>query len=562
MFGPVEGSGRVAGTMVVEALAEAIRLHREGRVRDAEKIYRRVLDRHPDDPNALHFLGLVMLQDGQPGPAAEMIERAIEVDGGVADYHANLGLALRRLGRLDDAIAAYRRAIGLRPDDADAHNNLGAALSAADRADEAAAALRRAIELRPDWADPLNNLGVVLKALGDLEAAVEAYRRAVAIRPDHADAHYNLGNALAAAGRPDEAAAAFRRVAELEPDSADAHFRLGNALYAAENYEGARAALRRAVELRPDHWEARNNLGNALRELRLDEEAVTEYRRALAVKPDAAVAYGNLGAALGAVGRVDEAVAAYRACLDRDPGNAAARHMLAALTGETTKAAPGDYVAKLFDSCAGRFDELLVDRLGYRTPDLMRRAVDAARGLRDRPGKHPFRRALDLGCGTGLVAAAFRDAVETLHGVDLSPKMVEAARRKELYDALHVGDLVGHLEGLDDAAAYDLILAGDVFVYIGDLAPVFAAVRRRLGAGGLFAFSVERLDGEGFTLRRSGRYAHAEAHVRDLARRHGFAVRAVDRVELRTERGRPIDGLVFVLAAAERGRHGSGGAGS
>ena len=217
--------------------------------------------------------------------------------------------------------------------------------------------------------------------------------------------------------------------------------------------------------------------------------------------------------------------------------------MVAALAGATTEAAPREYVTNLFDGYAATYERHLVDVLGYRTPALMRRMLATAR-----PGTARFRRALDLGCGTGLVGAAFRDVVGRLEGVDLSARMVDQARAKGLYDALFVGDMIEYLErpaGWEPLS--DLIVAADVFAYVGHLEATFAAARGRLSAGGLFVFSIETLVRGGFALRQSGRYAHSSGYVRQLAGDHGFAIGGREVAIVRTENDVGIDGAVFVL---------------
>src|SRR5262249_17821560 len=150
------------------------------------------------------------------------------------------------------------------------------------------------------------------------------------------------------------------------------------------------------------------------------------------------------------------------------------------------------YVRRLFDDYAPRFDAALVDRLQYRAPAKLRAAIGAAA-----PDRR-FAQALDLGCGTGLAGAAIRDMTDRLIGVDLSPAMVAAAGRKAVYDELAVGEMVAFLSSA--AAIFDLVIAADVLVYLGDLAPLLAAVAARMAAGGLFAFTLQRHDGAGFVL--------------------------------------------------------------
>jgi predicted TPR repeat methyltransferase len=240
--------------------------------------------------------------------------------------------------------------------------------------------------------------------------------------------------------------------------------------------------------------------------------------------------------------RKQEAAAEFERCLQSDPDNADIRHLLASLRGETTETAPQNYVKTLFDDYAENFENDLVGNLNYRTPTLMRTAID-------RIGVRRFRHALDLGCGTGLGGERVRDIVDEIRGVDLSPKMLQQAERKGIYRSLHAEDIVEFLErSVREFPLYDLVLSADVFVYIGNLAPIFQAVRQASEADALFVFSVENLPEGTYKLLPSGRYSHNAGYIRELAAQHGFAPVHFEQCELRKERENIILGNIFVLA--------------
>lgn len=272
------------------------------------------------------------------------------------------------------------------------------------------------------------------------------------------------------------------------------------------------------------------------------DEAEQLFRRALALQPDYALARTNLGSALMRLGRQQEAAAEFETCLQSDPGNTEIRHLLASLRGETTETAPQNYVKNLFDDYAESFEQQLVGNLNYRTPALMRSAIDRIEARR-------FAHALDLGCGTGLGGERVRDIVDEIRGVDLSPKMLQQAERKGIYRSLHAEDIVEFLErSLREYPRYDLVLSADVFVYIGNLAPIFQAVRQAASAGALFVFSVEDLPQGSYKLLPSGRYSHSAAYIRELAAQHGFTQAHFEQCELRKEREAIILGNIFVLS--------------
>ncbi|HET6467222.1 MAG TPA: methyltransferase domain-containing protein [Geminicoccaceae bacterium] len=215
------------------------------------------------------------------------------------------------------------------------------------------------------------------------------------------------------------------------------------------------------------------------------------------------------------------------------------RHLLLAQLGARPARAPPDYVAGLFDAYAPSYDEHLLVDLGYAAPNLLRDLV----GTRlDRP---EGARVLDLGCGTGVLGPLFQRIARRLDGVDLSAEMLGRARARGVYDALHRADLVEFLARTD--GRYELCLAADVLVYVGDLRPVMTGVARVLEPGGLFAFTVEHGAAESWALRRSGRYAHGSGYVRETAAASGFAVVAAKEAVLRREAGRAVAGDLYLL---------------
>jgi predicted TPR repeat methyltransferase len=215
------------------------------------------------------------------------------------------------------------------------------------------------------------------------------------------------------------------------------------------------------------------------------------------------------------------------------------------LRGGVPPVMPRAEVIALFDDMAPRFDALLVDELEYRVParlgELLARAAPARR----------FATALDLGCGTGLLGAELRARVDWLDGVDLSPRMIERARARGIYDRLHEAELLEHLA--TTPVRHELIAATDVLIYVGDLAPLFAAVRAALAGGGLFAASAERHDGVDVHRAPTGRYQHSRGYLERLAAEHDLAVLACEASEQRLEAGAFINGWIFVMAAG-RGR--------
>ncbi|MEA2834741.1 MAG: hypothetical protein QOG66_2943 [Methylobacteriaceae bacterium] len=266
----------------------------------------------------------------------------------------------------------------------------------------------------------------------------------------------------------------------------------------------------------------------------------------LEIVPDWAPARFALGVARERLGDFAAAIAAYERALTGDREGVLGVSLALARLGAApipATAAPA-YVARLFDQYAPRFEGHLVDGLGYRAPALLRDAVAEVCRRTDRSMR--FAGALDLGCGTGLAGAAFRDCVERLEGVDLSAGMVALAREKGIYDALPVCDVIDHLQAAPNEV-FDLIFAADVLVYIGDLTPLFMQLARVLASGGLFAFTAESHDGRGYALGAQTRYAHSRTYIERVTSGAGLTIRLMQTASTRNNKGTEVGGLIVVL---------------
>ena len=268
--------------------------------------------------------------------------------------------------------------------------------------------------------------------------------------------------------------------------------------------------------------------------------------QAIELAPDFTSAWFTLADIREQLGEHEAAVAAYQKAQTSDPGD---RHgaglRLMRLGAEPLAGMPQAYVQTLFDQYAPRFETSLVDDLGYRGPALLFKAVLSVRSAARKPAF--FERAIDLGCGTGLAAAAFTRTVDHFIGVDLSPRMIERARATSLYAELEVADMSQGLRARPDASA-DLILAADAIVYVADLPPVLAEASRVLASGGLLAFTAETHGGEGVVIGQGLRYAHSAAYVCDAIDGAGLGLTLLENLSARNEDHAPVPGLVAVAA--------------
>ena len=385
--------------------------------------------------------------------------------------------------------------------------------------------------------------GNALEERGQIAEAMARYDAAVQADPRCARAHLNRGNVLFADAQIDAARGAYQLAIACDPQYAAAYFNLGNLECRAREFEQALRHYGVAIRIKPDFADAFVALGNVFDDLGRSAEAVESYERALAINPDYAEVHFNLGVLAMNKGDRTEAARRYKRAREIGTTDPLTGYLLASWSGEDAGPPPTAVVTKLFDDYASRFDSHLVDALDYSAPKSMRETVD-----RLTRNNRRFQHALDLGCGTGLIGEHFRDLVAEIDGVDLSPKMLEQARRKQIYSKLDCEEIVAWLQRTAaQSLSFDLVLSADVFVYVGNLEPAFKAVGAILADKGLFVFSVEHLPHGSFELLPTRRYAHSGSYVRELAARYGFIIEVSQQVNLRKERGVIIAGSIFVL---------------
>ncbi|MBF7729757.1 tetratricopeptide repeat protein [Pseudomonas sp. N040] len=582
---PINTSGRVQASQLLE---RAVLHHRGGQFSQAEALYQQVLLIDPDQSDALHLLGVIAAQAGKFAQSAQLIERAIRKNPRNPVFHNNLGNAYRQIDQ-DTArcIACYRAAIRLDPQYAEAHNNLGnalkrkgdlpAALSSYQnalrfnsalleaalgqgtvlqklgRAEQAEATFRQLIGSRPDCSEAFIGLGTAQFALAKLSEAEASLLQALRLDRHSAIAYYNLGLVLNARGRPEPAAESLSTAIKLKPDYAEAYYHLGLALQANNLHPVAEQALLKALELDPENSlvllslaESKNSQGDGDGAVEICQGVIARY-------PKMGSAHFSLGMHLNRKGKLDSALESFQKALDLGVKSPTLLHMMAALRGEIPKTSAAEYVTEVFDGYAAKFDKHLIEGLKYDNPahllQMARKHCRTAEGAW---------RVLDLGCGTGLCGVAFAPFSEELAGVDLSGKMLDKARERNIYQRLVQSDLLGMMQAEPDAR-FDLLIAADVFVYIGDLEEIYAQARRLLVPGGLFLFSVESSDAllpagqqsiiSDYQLLLSGRFAHASAYLQRLATDHHLQLLALEERVLRMESNAPIKGWCVVLAA-------------
>ncbi len=363
---------------IEQALQQGIAAHKEGKLQDAERLYRAILQSQPLHPDANHNLGVLAVSVNKTEAALPLFKTALEANPKIEQFWLSYIDALTKEQQFENARQVLEQAKKQNVDEeklsalerqltptgqinepkfnsllehyqngrfSDAEKLavsitnefpkhqfgwkvLGAILRATGRKSKAVDAIQTAVTLSPQDAEAHCNLGITLQELGRLDEAEASYTQAIALKPDYAEAHSNLGITLKALGRLDQALASYTQAIALKPDYAEAHYNLGITLQELGRLDEAEASYTQAIALKPDFAKAHSNLGNTLKELGRLNQALANYRQAIALKPDYAEAHYNLGIALQELGRLDEAEASYTQAIALKPDFAEAHYNL------------------------------------------------------------------------------------------------------------------------------------------------------------------------------------------------------------------------------------------
>ena len=451
-------------------------------------------------------------QSGKVSRAADIYNLILKKESKHADALHLLGVTRRQQGKIKEAVKLIKSAIKINPDACIYYSNLSEAYRVIDKLSKASDACQKALKLDSQHPETHLNMAAIAFAKQNYEVAITSYTKALDYRNGYVDALFGLG---------------------------DTFIKLGQVENGLKNYQ-------QILTYQPNNVAALTRIGIALRILERVDEAVEHYKKAINQLPDEPDLYNNLSFLYQRIGDKSEAASCLRKLLKLTPDDQGARHVLNALEGTTTDTAPKEYVRNIFDDYAEGFESHLVNKLGYQTPQLLTDAI-----LRS-VTKQSDLAVLDLGCGTGLMGEKLQRYCSHLAGVDLSPKMIEQTSNKDIYDDLAVGDVEEFMRSKDDAC-YDIVVAADVFVYIGELNNIYKEAKRLLPPGGIFSFSVEVTDDEktNFILNETGRYSHAKSYLHELQRTYGFLEKVFLRALIRNQNNQPIYGYHCVYQMPE-----------
>jgi predicted TPR repeat methyltransferase len=438
-----------------------------------------------------------------------------------------LAFHFHKEGKLEDAEYVYNQILKESPQNDRTQNDLGNVLQEMGRMEEASACFRKAMEANANLDQAPYNLANVLSELGQEDEAIKLYRCAIKIRPQFFEAHFNLGLVFESLENLDLAFDCYREATKINPNFAKAHYKAAGIYQQWEKTDEALVEYQKAVELDPNHAEAQYYFADLVKSQGDLEKAVALSSHAFAVGEAANIFEGGI----------------ILETIDKDglKGEATKDEFLtSALTGKTPATAPSDYVRSFFDEFSRRFEKHLVDNLQYKVPRLMRDAYDSVL-----PNGCKFKNGVDLGCGTGLSGEAFISLAERLTGVDLSPNMIEKSKEKEIYEALYEDDILKFLN--ESKETFDLFIAADVLIYLGDPIPFFEKIKKAAADGAIIVLSTESCDEGDYHIRQTGRYAHNKSSIEEVASRFGFKLLLRNSAGLRMEKEQWVDGDIFVF---------------
>lgn len=563
--------------------AEANRLYADGALKQAEDIYRQILQINPHNPDVLNMLGLIAHQKFMFAEAQDFFYQALRISPNHLPLYFNLAVSLQADNKLCEAENAYRQVLRLNPNLKEAWNNLGGVYEALQLPDKARQCYLEALKADADYLEAAVNLAVldndtqtlqqltaknsenplpyyylsllnfnqkqydkaqnyIDKALqlcthayeiyllaaqiylsgGILQKSSQYFEKTLELNPKCVTALINLANL-----QHDENL--YKKAADLAPDNADVHADYAALLYSQGRIVEALEEYRKAVIINPDMPEVSNNLALILKDQGDYEQALDLLLNAIKLNPlqtDFAV---NLAETLTlfSTQNPQKALEIAKQWKDFSPDNPVALHILAALS-ENSSSASLPYSEILFDKFAPSY-EATMQKIKYSVIDKLKSLNPDFSG-----------NILDLGCGTGLAAQAFKTPHNRFTGVDISQKMLDIAAQKHLYSQLIKSDITDFLEC--NKLKFNLIIALDVFEYIENIAKVF-----NLCHPTKIIFTIENTnEAQTYKLTATGRYQHNPDYVLNLLQKAGYQNITRQQLTMRKENGQDVVGTLFI----------------
>lgn len=515
-----------------------------GELRQAADLCKSLLDTNPEFPYGYHLMSSLFTATGTFEKALTFAQLAVHMAPTVPAFHLQRGQVLSAIEQWEQASTAFEQAYLL-----DLKNPMPlllwgwarAQLRQYDDALELIACARSVYDI--PQVDEYE--GICRAMRGETEQAELLFDRLIVRAPDYAPGYVHKGNLLMNANHTTLAEASFARALKYDANAEGALFGMALLHVRQGHPEIAIRYAMQAMQAHPRSWRCHMLLGSLLTSQPHDRSAEQVLEQAHLLMPDNLYVLHMLVGMLLRKQKQPEALRRVEALLAANSDQEALRHMRSMLKGDMAPGAPRDYITRLFDGYAGRFDPHAQPGLAQKLPLLL------AEKAREHFSDPHALSLLDLGCGTGVTAYGLQDITGVRIGVDLSERMLDRARATSLYTELYPLDMIEFMQASD--RTFDLVTAVDVLMHSGNLVAFLQQSRAVLKSSGLLAFTIEKeflernAPKQGFRLQPTGRYIHSARHVLSLAEEHGYDLLAQEDVVLRTEHYVPLHGVAFIF---------------
>ena len=587
---------KVLSSMSYELIFQnALKLHQDGQLDQAEALYRQILETVPEQPDVLNLLGLVAHAKGAQDEACRLFMQAIRAKPTEASFYYNLAFSFKLSGKPKEALENFRKVTELDPKIKETYNEIALLLQQEGDIDSARKNWQYAISLDASFAEAKANLSMsyreenIFKATEMLERLVlefpseaiifyyltriyiqrnlweNAWKSAVKAKelaPMSDEVRVLLGQLSCHDRQFENAKIYFAKAELLNPNNIIALMSLADIYSREGNFEEAEPRYKRVLELEPKNFDAHNNYAEMLQHQGRLSEALEEYRAAVILNPKAAEVSNNLALILRDQNEYEEALGLLFNALSHAPNmeeiSVNLYETLILMARENNDKAlqiaqnwlknfpENTFAQQICAALKGEdignnqvYSEKLFDHFADNYELVVKNLGYSAPMAMGRIAGPLKGTVVDLGCGTGLVAQALKNDENIFIGVDISQKMLDVAAQKNLYQSLVKSDIVEYLQKNQD---FDWAVMGDVFGYIGDTSQAIKLLKNKK-----ILFSIEALDEDkNYQLMPSGRYKHNPNYIEKLLRDNGFECITKEEVVLRYENREPVKGFIFM----------------
>ena len=567
------------------SLDDAIALHQQGLLDEAEVLYRKILENDKTNAKAWYYLGMLAWQHSALDLATDALLKATKYAPEVSDYWSGLGLAAEELGHLSEALDYFNKALDLNPENVDIKINIGNVMRLRNQPDSALDVYNEVLQKKPDDITALNNIGLIYADKLMFDDAITCFDKVLQKNPGYDIARYNRacalrhlnrfdeaiteyaslidndknvaeywngrGLALAAIGKYDEAISDYEQALDIKKDHPDFLFNYATALFKTGDLWKAHDVLQKTVSINPKNAKAHANFGVVQYKLGLYQGALESYREAIQLEPSNVEVMNNIALILRETDEIEDAVGLYLSAIYHAPDsvsisvNAAAalacmydksdenRDKVKTLVKTWSTEQPNNVIARylydvLFsDEVISNFDGEYIDAVyNQYTKDFDDYTEEDTNTLKEFAGLITIDdkdlSVLDLGCGSGRLGRVLRDEAKRLVGVDVSEELTARAQKIEKYDAVFNMEISEFLKR--NKEQFDLIVMADLLPSFGDIAPLFSMVKSALKERGRIFISTLKGDDRDFFLGFDLKFRHNIEYVKKVIIEAGMEI--------------------------------------